>query len=150
MIFRLKLFDTVINDFIKTKNRKNKRKKHVTFNWLRCANYLKRYKFILWNNKKKRIVKWNQVTIGLSCYYPIYNNKNATFRARLEKKKKEKEKKNAEKEKLKKKKKVSWKEKRKEQYRLGAEVKSKHRLIKPNIRGLLRSMHGLSRIPVGS
>jgi hypothetical protein len=50
-------------------------------------------------------MRFNQGNIGLNLYYSLYNNKNATFRSRLEQKKREKEKLKKQKEKIQKQKK---------------------------------------------
>ena len=112
MFYKNKFFNELLFIFIKKKLNKHLRVVPTkTFIWLKSIGFLKGYSFLVNNNNKKRVIRFNQANIGLNIYYSLFHNKNAKFRARVEKKKKDKLLKAKEKEKLKKLNKDAWKRK---------------------------------------
>lgn len=90
---------------------KKKRTIIKTFIWTKIIGWLNNKIFFGICRKKKRLIRANQASIGYSIYYQLYHNKNATFRAKVEKKKQLKREKELKKEQQKKLRKDAWKTK---------------------------------------
>lgn len=113
MYFRNKSLNSNMLYLIKKYTYKKRRKRTIikTFNWTKIIGWLNNKIFIAVCRNKKRLVRANQALIGFSLYYSLYHNKNATFRAKVEKKKQIKKDKEIKKEQQKKLRKDAWKTK---------------------------------------
>lgn len=113
MYFKNKSLNSNMLYLIKKYSYLKKKKRTIikTFNWTKIIGWLNNKIFVTVCRNKKRLIRANQALIGFSIYYSLYHNKNATFRAKVEKKKQVKRDKEIKKEQQKKLRKDAWKTK---------------------------------------
>ncbi len=87
MFFKRKQFNSYMIQLVKTFKKNDRHKVLKPFYWIKFVGFLKNSLYLIICNKRKRFLRSHQGLIGYSLYYSSYHNKNATFRAKVEKKK---------------------------------------------------------------